>query len=264
VTLLALKLLLGPALVIGASLAARRFGPRLGGVVAGLPAITAPILIVVAIDHGLSFAVDAATAALLGMVGLLAFVLTYAWVSHRVSWMAALGAGWAASSIVTAGLDQVHVGPYTAVLIVSVASVLTLALLPRARPGAPSGGTQQRWDLALRGGCTLIPILAVTGTASLLGSHLSGLLAGFPVIAPILAAFTHAQHGAAEAIRLLHGLTIGFVAYGVFCLVVSISLRELGIAASFALATVLTLVAQGIVLVLTRARDRELLAEAVG
>ena len=113
----------------------------------------------------------------------------------------------------------------------------------------------------MRGGCTLVPILVVTGTASVLGSHLSGLLAGFPLIAPILAAFTHAQLGAGEAIRLVHGLTIGFAAYGVFCFAVSVSLRDLGVAPSFVLATLLTFAAQGTLLVLARRQAGDALAE---
>ena len=150
-TLLALKLLLGAALVVGASLAARRFGPRVGGVVAGLPAITAPILIVLALDHGNSFAADAATASLLAMVGLLAFVVVYAAVCPHVRWWTALTVGWAASSLVTAGLDELHVGAYATLAIVSAAGALALVLLPRSPAGAPLPRQQRRWDLALRG-----------------------------------------------------------------------------------------------------------------
>ena len=259
---LALKLLLGPALVVGASLATRRFGPRVGGVVAGLPAITAPILIVLAVDHGRAFAADAATGSLLAMVSLLAFVLAYAFVCRRVAWWTALAVGWTVSGIVTAGLDEVHVGPYVALVIVIAATLVTLALLPHAQGAPRAVEMRPRWDLVLRGACTLVPILVVTGLSSLLGSHLSGLLGGFPLVAPILAAFTHAQVGGVEAVRLVHGLTLGFVAFGVFVFVVSISLRGLGIGPSFVLATVLTFATQGALLLLTRRSTRQGVAEA--
>ena len=72
---LVLKVVLGPALVVGASLAARRFGSRVGGIVGGIPAITGSILVVLALDQGTRFASQAA-ASLLGMVGTLAFVHT--------------------------------------------------------------------------------------------------------------------------------------------------------------------------------------------
>jgi hypothetical protein len=119
-----------------------------------------------------------------------------------------------------------------------------------------------RWDLPLRGACAVIPIVAVTGTARLLGPHLTGLLAAFPVITPVLAAFTHAQQGTREAVGLLRGMTAGFFAYALFCFTVSITLRGLGIAASFALATVLALAVQGIAIALSRRRGQLLSAEA--
>jgi hypothetical protein len=51
VAVLALKLILAPAFVVGASLTARRFGPRIGGLVGGLPVVAGPILLVLAIVH---------------------------------------------------------------------------------------------------------------------------------------------------------------------------------------------------------------------
>ena len=51
-TLLAVKLLLAPMFVVGASLTARRFGPRIGGLVGGLPVVAGPILLAYALAHG--------------------------------------------------------------------------------------------------------------------------------------------------------------------------------------------------------------------
>ena len=58
--LLAVKLTLAPAFVVGASLASRRFGPRMGGLIAGLPVVAGPILLVYALAHGRAFASGAA------------------------------------------------------------------------------------------------------------------------------------------------------------------------------------------------------------
>src|SRR5580700_5686036 len=52
VLVLAVKALLAPAFVVGASLTARRFGARLGGVVGGLPVVAGPILLVYALVPG--------------------------------------------------------------------------------------------------------------------------------------------------------------------------------------------------------------------
>ena len=77
VATLAVKVLLAPSFVVGASLAARRFGPRIGGLVAGLPVVAGPILLVYALTHGAAFAADAAAGTLLGLISLTAFVVVY-------------------------------------------------------------------------------------------------------------------------------------------------------------------------------------------
>ena len=57
----AVKVLLAPSFVVGASLH-RRYGPRIGGWVAGLPVVAGPILLVYALTQGAAFAADAAAA----------------------------------------------------------------------------------------------------------------------------------------------------------------------------------------------------------
>ena len=52
VELIAVKVLLAPGFVVVASLAARRYGPRIGGLIAGLPVVAGPILLIYALEHG--------------------------------------------------------------------------------------------------------------------------------------------------------------------------------------------------------------------
>ena len=87
VTLLAVKLLLAPAFVVGASLTARRHGPRVGGLVGALPVVAGPILLVYALAHGRAFAAHAAAGTLLGLISLTAFVVVYARLAGRVRWL---------------------------------------------------------------------------------------------------------------------------------------------------------------------------------
>jgi hypothetical protein len=56
-----LQIVVGPLLVGAASLAARRFGPRAGGLVSAFPAIVGPVLLVSGLQHGAAFAAEAAT-----------------------------------------------------------------------------------------------------------------------------------------------------------------------------------------------------------
>ncbi len=126
-----------------------------------------------------------------------------------------------------------------------------LAALPRPRPVPPSSHPLPRWDLPLRAACALALVLTLTAIAGWLGPQLSGLLAPFPIIATVLATFTHAQRGVDETLRLLRGLISGFGAFALFCFTLAVSLRSLGIAGGFLLATAVALLTQALVLLVT-------------
>lgn len=260
-TVLALKVLLAPGFIVATSLVSRRFGVGVAGIVAGLPAIAGPILLVLALEHGHGFARSAATGTLLGMVALIVFVLVYAGVCKRARWPWALAAGWGSFVVVIAALRPVHVGPVTAFVVACAACVCGLLLLPRPGSAAAQPEAHPPFDLALRGASAVVPVVSVTAAAQLLGPQLSGLVAAFPVITPVLAAFTQAQHGPLEAIRLLRGMTIGFFAYALFCFTVSAGIGRLGTAATFVLATALALVAQTAAVAVTRGREQLLPVE---
>src|ERR1700689_1886862 len=97
--LLAVKLLLAPNFVVSASLAARRFGPRIGGLVGGLPVVAGPIVLAYALAHGNGFAADVADGTLLGLVSLIAFVVVYGRLSRGVRWGICMLCGWLAFAL---------------------------------------------------------------------------------------------------------------------------------------------------------------------
>ncbi|MBA3841523.1 MAG: hypothetical protein H0X39_02715 [Actinobacteria bacterium] len=243
-TLFALKLFLAPGFLVAASLAARTFGARVAGTFGGLPVIAGPILLVLALERGRVFAARAASGNALGLVALMAFVLTYAAVGRTRSWRWSLAASWLAFGAVTLVLVPVRLGPVASFAVACAACALTLRMLPRPARQAPLERDHSRWDLPLRAACAAVPVLAVTAVAAPLGPHTSGLLAAFPIVVPVLAAFTQAQGGWEESVRLLRGFTVGFFAYGLFCFTVAETLERLGTVSSFALATALALALQ--------------------
>jgi hypothetical protein len=257
-TVFLLKVLLAPGLVVASTLVARRFGSRMGGIVGGLPAIAGPILFVIALQHSRSFASHAATGSVLGVIAVMGFILAYVAASTRygLRWPAAVAAGWTAFLVVLLVLEQVHVGAVVALCLAAAATAATLVLLPRPTLTAPVTGETPRFDVPLRAVCAIVPVVVVTAAAGLLGPHLSGLVASVPIITPVLAAFTQAQRGPREAARLLHGTATGFYGYALFCFTVSVTLRHLGVAASFALALAAAFAVQGVSLVLASRHER--------
>jgi hypothetical protein len=255
VPLLATKLLLAPAFVVGASLAARRFGVRIGGLIGGLPVVAGPILLVYALAHGRAFAAGAAGGTLLGLVSLIAFVVVYARLAGRLFWGASMLAGWLAFLIGTAIFSVFSIPAGVALGIAGVGLLVGLALLPRPEAPTQTHPAPPAWDLPVRAGCALILVLTLTAVAGWLGPQLSGLLAPFPVITTVLSTFTHAQRGTDELLRLLRGLISGFVAFALFCFTLAISLNRLGTPAAFALATALALLTQAATILIAR-RER--------
>jgi hypothetical protein len=248
VTLLAVKLLLAPCFVVGASLTARRHGPRVGGLVGALPVVAGPILLIYALAHGRAFAAHAAGGTLLGLISLTAFVVVYARLAGRVAWPLGLLAGWLAFALGALLFSALAIPIGPALALACAAFALGLALLPRPGAAPAPALAPPVWDLPLRAACALALVLALTTVAGWLGPQLSGLLAPFPIIASVLATFTHTQRGVDETLRMLRGLLSGFGAYALFCFALALSLPDLDVAGAFALASGVALLAQSVML----------------
>src|SRR5947209_19554358 len=87
-TLLLAKLLLTPLLIAAVTLAGRRWGPAVGGAIAGLPLTSGPVSVFLALDQGSAFAATAAAGTLLGLLSQAAFCLVYGWIGRWAGWPA--------------------------------------------------------------------------------------------------------------------------------------------------------------------------------
>jgi hypothetical protein len=250
VAIFAVKVLLAPSFVVGASLVARRFGPRIGGLVAGLPVVAGPILLVYALTHGAAFAAGAAAGTLLGLISLTAFVVVYGRLTGQSHWLVGLLAGWSAFVVGTLLFSTLAIPVGAALLLSGAGFLVGLKLLPDPRTERSDGPVPPIWDLPLRAFCALLLVLALAAAAGWLGARLSGLLAAFPVVSSVLAVFTHTQRGADEFLRLGRGLITGFFAFALFCFTLAVSLPTLPIATSFVLATGVAVLVQGLLLTL--------------
>jgi hypothetical protein len=249
VAVLALKLILAPAFVVGASLTARRFGPRVGGLVGGLPVVAGPILLVLAIVHDRDFAARSATTALLGLVSLAAFVVVYGVAAQRLRWPGALALAWLAFLAMTALASAVHLAATPALAVACASFVIGRAMLPSPSAGpSPAVVAPPSWDLPVRAGCAAAMVLAITAASAGLGPRLSGLLAPSPIITTVLAAFTHAQLGSDATLRLLRGMLTGFLAFALFCWTVALALPHTSTLAAFALAAAVAALTQAAIL----------------
>jgi hypothetical protein len=231
------ELVLAPALVGAATLAARRWGAAIGGLVSAFPAIVGPVLLIAAHEHGSAFAAKTASGTLLGLVALSGFAIAYGRTALVAGWRASLAAGWAIAAGIAVLLGTVQAGPLAGLL----AATLSLLAARRALPGsaakrATTPVPPPRWDLALRMVLTAVLVVSLTAAASRLGPVVGGVLAALPALASILAVFTHEQHGARAVVLLLRGMLSGMAGFVVFCAVVAVLVDRAGVGATFTVA----------------------------
>jgi F0F1-type ATP synthase assembly protein I len=89
-------------------------------------------------------------------------------------------------------------------------------------------------------------VAVLSAAAGALGAVAGGMLAALPVLACVLAVFTHREHGGAQAIALLRGMLAGMASFVLFCQVIAVAIVPSGIAAAFAAATGVALAVQAI------------------
>lgn len=245
--MLALKLALVPAFLALVTLAARRWGASVAGRLAGLPVVTGPILFVVAIEQGTTFAAGVAMSALSAMAAGAAFNLVYARMCARWSWRLCIAGSLAAWWIAGVAASRLPAAPSVALAVALSALSLALWLQPPARvvDVAPSRFRGQELAIRMVAGAALTVL--VSGAAAAIGTTWTGLFAVFPTMGTVLSVFSHRDQGAPFVIPLLRGMLWGMFASAAFCLVAGLALKPLGIAASFSLAIGAALLVQTMV-----------------
>ena len=242
--LLALKLLLVPALLGVISVAGRRWGPGVAGWLAGFPSLTGPILFFLALERGVEFTVPAAVFALSAVSAALIFGIAYAWACLRLHWSGA----WLCALLAWLAADAVlvQIPPTLAGSLAISLGLLVLAprLFPKPR-GKWGASAVPPYELALRMAAGAGMVLAVTAAAETLGPAWTGLLAVFPVFTTVLAVFSHRASGSGFVVAMLRAMSGGFYSFVAFCVAVALLLPSQGVAAAFGAAVVLAVAVQG-------------------
>jgi hypothetical protein len=237
VTVLALKLLLAPLLVVASSLAGRRWGPGVAGILIVLPVVAGPILLILYVDYGSRFAAEAASAATLGIVPLALFAVVFGYLSRRHGWLFTLLASWLAVLATDLALAQVDVPVGAAVVLALLALHGASALLRRLHPPPLPLLSTPWWDLPARAVATAVLVLLVTGTAASLGPALAGVLTPFPIALSVVCAFATAQTGHAGVLTLLRGIVPGLDGFALFCFLIAITIDHMPAVVAFGTAT---------------------------
>lgn len=242
-SLLLLKLFLVPFLIYVVTQCGRRWGPGVAGWLSAFPIVAGPILLAISLEQGAAFAAAAAEGTLMAVIAILVFGLAYAWASARCGVAGSMAIALLAYALAVAGLQVTRLDLASSFVVVCVALWFAPRcfpkLLPTQAPRAPASN-----DLPWRMLAGAALVVSVTLAASHIGPRLSGFLAMFPVMGSVLTGFSHAAAGRAFAVALLRGMVFGYYAFAVFCVTVSLFLRQGSIAIAFAAAFACALVVQ--------------------
>jgi len=236
-----LKLALVCAVVLAASVAAKRFGHGVAGTLSGLPMIAGPIMGFVLLQAPLSQAHAIAVATLVAYPAMVSHMVAFAHAVRRWPWWVSLLAANAVFLAVGGLLAWIQLPLPAACVLAAFAPWIGLRSMPAHR--------QERTvlhippiELVLRVAAAAALAAAIMGGAPVFPTALSGLLLALPITGNVLPCFTRARHGADATIELLAGFVRGMVGFGAFFMVLALALPVIGAGLSYAAAWGLVLV----------------------
>lgn len=255
--LLILKLTIVPIFIGVITLAGRKWGSGVAGLLSAFPVVAGPIVIFIAIEQGVEFATLTSVSVISATACLIIFWFAYSWACIRLSWYLALLCAlvvWLFSALT---LAQISINLSIALLIAIGSLIIAPFVLPHIKPTTPS--KTKLHDLHWRMLVGAVLTLSVTTLAAALGEVWSGILAVFPVIGSVLAIFTHHNLGAAHVIQTARGMLKGLYSFVAFYFVLTLLLPEttiwLACLISIVAAILTQIIVQLIVNLITRNRD---------
>jgi hypothetical protein len=260
-----LKVAVTPLLVAAVSLAARWWGPTIGGILMGLPWFTGPTLFLLIQDKGIDFGVGACVGILLALICISVFIVAYGVTAKRAGWLTSFASAlvlYAASAWAVQQVPALPVEPRDLVAPLwvgagagSLALAIAYALLPR-----PLATTLPQalpwWDIPMRMVATGALVAGLLLSADALGPTRSGIVAAYPVILSVVCTFTHHRWGREAVWSILRGVTLSLFSFVAFFLVVGLTLPSVGLLVSYALAALVALAMTTVLVVLNRVRVR--------
>lgn len=258
--LLILKLILTPFFIGSVTLAGRRWGPIVSGLLIGLPLTSGPISLILTLQDGPDFAARAAAGSIAGQISVCIFCLSYTLIAQKRTWPVTAVLAASVYLATVAVWNSFDLSALPAFVILSVVIALIARLMPQYNRESNSF-QPPKWDLPARMIAATIFVLLLTSFASALGAQLSGLLSPFPVFGLVLSAFAHHQQGPGAAARILRGQVLGSLAFGSFFLAVALLVTVLAPGWTFAVATVAALGASALSFYLARDNSTPVPAE---
>ncbi|HEX8479115.1 MAG TPA: hypothetical protein VF663_12310 [Telluria sp.] len=239
-----LKLMLVPILILGVTLAGRRWGPAVAGWLSAFPIVAGPILLILSIEQGAPFAATAAQGTLLAVIAILVFTLGYVWASRWFNVVGSMLSALVMYGAALAVLQSMRLDILLSFALVIASLLITPLCFPAVAPSPVALTKSSQSDLPWRMLAAALLVLFVTFSASRLGARMSGFLAMFPIMSTVLVGFSHRHSGRAFVVSLLRGMIYGYFAFATFCVLISKLLKVQTIGVAFLIALACALIVQ--------------------
>jgi hypothetical protein len=234
--LLALKLILAPLAVLLASIASKRYGHVVGGILSGFPMIAAPVTAALLIDHPAEHVAAIAFATVSGLLATAGFIVAFAWVAkaNHAWWFCLTGA--AVAFLAVAFVLKVLQLPLLLSVALGVAApwIARFSLPKIATPSKPPMIPSS--ELVLRVVGAFVLAAALLFSAGNTPPWLSGLLIAWPITGSILPCFTQKIAGRNATIAFFSGFSRGLVGLAAFFCVLGLLLPLMHQAMAYAVA----------------------------
>jgi len=247
----ALKLALVAASVVLSTLAARRYGHAIGGTVAGMPMIAAPIVAVLLVDQSVEAVRAIALATLVCLPAALVHIVTFARSAFRYAWPLSLLAALAAYTVVGGALTWLHLPALAVVLLALVAPSIGWWAAPRS-DHAPGPVGVPRIEFGMRLLAALGMATVVILGADVMPAAISGLLLAVPINGTVLPCFTVPRYGADANASLMRGFVMGLHGFAAFFVALYFTLGVFGPGLSFAVSLGVAFAAAAVVQLVRR------------
>ncbi len=220
--LLILRLVSAPVVILAATMAQRRFGHAVSGLIVGLPLTSVPLLWLVALGHGTPFAGSMSTALLTATSAQAVLIWSYARLARHFSPLVAATGSIGVFVIVALLTQALHPSAPLAALLGVASCVLALRAWP-ALDAAPV--VEGRYRIGVRVTLVTLFTIVVVSFAGWMGPQFAGLVAALPALSLVMAVVTHRELGASATSHFLRSVTRGSVAYVISMLVMTELLR---------------------------------------
>ncbi len=239
---LLIKIIMMPLVIGGVTIASKKWGNSVGGMIASMPWIAGPIMLFFTLEQGVDFAVNSVKGIMIGVIGVLAFCFAYIYAALTSKWYVSLFFAYLAFVTTTVLLkiceNLVNLDSWFVIAV--VVSLISLKAFPKLEP-QESTGQRLKHDIYLRMLIITVFVTLITYLAKILGPTWSGILTPFPIITAILAAFTHYTQGAYGTSIILRGILTGLIGFATFLFLQAKFLPNFPIAIAFAIAIVVNI-----------------------